>query len=40
VNLNVVPTPGAHQVAIENGKTGDVLASTWPSARASPTGGR
>jgi hypothetical protein len=25
INLNVVPTPGAHQVPIENGRTGDVL---------------
>ena len=25
VNLNVVPAPGAHQVPIENGRTGDVL---------------
>lgn len=39
VNLNVVPAPGAHQVAIENGKTGDVLRvdvaldSAFPNGR-------
>jgi hypothetical protein len=39
VNLNVVPRPGAHQVAIANGKTGDVLRvdvaleSSFPNGR-------
>jgi hypothetical protein len=39
VNLNVVPMPGAHQVPIENGRTGDVLRvdvaldSSFPNGR-------
>jgi hypothetical protein len=40
INLNVIPTPGAHQVPIANGRTGDVLRvdvaldSAFPNGRA------
>jgi hypothetical protein len=38
INLNVVPTPGAHQVEIANGRTGDVLRVDVAIPSAFPNG--
>ncbi|HEY6562284.1 MAG TPA: DUF4331 domain-containing protein [Polyangiaceae bacterium] len=38
INLNVIPTPGAHQVEIANGRTGDVLRVDVAIPSAFPNG--